>query len=120
MEMQVGYTTLPKEVTYNGGKKFSKEDSEKEIPQYPDPYEDMYVVDGLFGEASILTFSGGQAPEGKNYAMVQHKGLYVRRISFISWDSIPGPIRDNMNKEYEETPKDENGRSIFGDIKHFN
>lgn len=81
---RTGYTTLSKEVTYNGGEKYSAEDSKKEIPQYPDPYEDMYVVDGLFGEVSILTFTGGQAPIGKNYIMVQHKGLYVRRISFIS------------------------------------
>jgi len=119
MKMEVGYTTLPKEVTYNGGKKYSEADSKKEIPQIPDPYEDMYVVDGLFGEASILTFTGGQAPEGKNYAMVQHKGLYVRRISFISWESIPSAIRDNMSKEYEKIPENEDGDLIYGKTKHF-
>lgn len=32
--------------------------------------------------------------------MVQHRGMYVRRISFISWDSIPSAIRDNMSKDY--------------------
>lgn len=76
----------------------------KEPPQYPDDYKNMSVIDGLFGESSVLTFSGGQAPEGKHYAMIQHKGLYVRRISFVSWESIPGAIRDNMSKEYVEMP----------------
>lgn len=104
MEMQVGYKTLPKEVTYNGGKAYDNKASDKGNPQYPDDYKNMSVIDGVFGESSVLTFSGGQAPEGKHYAMIQHKGLYVRRISFVSWESIPGAIRDNMSKEYVEMP----------------
>ena len=52
----------------------------------------------------LLDFQGGQAPEGKNYALVQHKGNYVRRISFISWKSIPGVYRDIMSKDYFEVP----------------
>lgn len=107
MEMKIGYTTLPKEVTYNNGERYSLIKSEKGERQFPDDYKDMLVIDGPFGEFSTLSFSGGQSPEGQNYAMVQHKGLYVRRISFISWESIPGIIRDKMNKEYVEIPRHE-------------
>lgn len=102
--MEVGYTILPKEVTYNDGAKYDKTKSEKGEAPFTGDYQNMHVIDGLFGESAILTFSGGQSPEGKNYAVVQHKGLYVRRISFITWESIPGVIRANMSKEYNEMP----------------
>lgn len=101
MEMKIGYATLPTSVTYNDGKKY-KEDGKKE--QYPDPYKNIWVADDPFGEGMLLDFQGGQAPEGKNYALVQHKGTYVRRISFISWKSIPGVYRDIMSKDYFEVP----------------
>lgn len=101
MKMEVGYATLPLTVSYNGGKKY-QEDGKK--LQYPDPYENIWVADDPFGEGMILDFQGGQSPEGKNYALVQHKGTYVRRISFISWESIPGVYRDIMSKEYYEVP----------------
>ncbi|MGX7149711.1 helix-turn-helix domain-containing protein [Enterococcus ureasiticus] len=104
MEMKIGYATLPTNVTYNGGKEY--EESSKEL-QIPDPYKDIWVIDDPFGEGTRLDFKGGQSPEGKNYALVQHKGLYVRRISFVSWDSIPGMYRDIMHKEYEEAPSAE-------------
>lgn len=100
MKMTTGYATLPKEVTYNDGKKYNKKDSEKGIGQFPDPYKDIFVVETPFGEGTYLTFQGGKAPEGKNFALVQHKGLYVKTISFISWDSIPGMFRDIMSEEY--------------------
>ena len=103
MEMKIGYATLPTSVTYNDGKKY-KEDGKKE--QYPDPYKNIWVADDPFGEGMLLDFQGGQAPEGKNYALVQHKGTYVRRISFISWKSIPGVYRDIMSKDYFEVPKE--------------
>ncbi|MGX7201610.1 XRE family transcriptional regulator [Enterococcus plantarum] len=101
MEMKIGYATLPTKVTYNGGKEYEES---KDGLQFPDPYKDIWVLDDPFGEGSKLTFSGGQAPEGKNYALVQHKGIYVRRISFVSWESIPGMYRDIMSKEYEKIP----------------
>ncbi|OJG99554.1 XRE family transcriptional regulator [Enterococcus termitis] len=101
IEMKIGYATLPTAVTYNGGKEY---DESSEAPQYPDPYKDIWVLDDPFGESHKLTFSGGQAPEGKNYALVQHKGSYVRRMSFVSWESIPGMYRDIMNQEYVKIP----------------
>lgn len=68
------------------------------------PYENIWVADDPFGEGMILDFQGGQSPEGKNYALVQHRGTYVRRISFISWKSTPGGYSDIMSKEYYEVP----------------
>ncbi|MGX4687618.1 helix-turn-helix transcriptional regulator (plasmid) [Vagococcus sp. JNUCC 83] len=118
MEMKIGYATLPKEVTYNNGQKYSAKKSDDGEPQFPDPYKNIMVMDEPFGTSSVLTFSGGQSPEGKNYAMVQHKGSYVRSISFISWDSIPGVIRDKMSKEYEEFPlTDDKGNDIYRGVK---
>ncbi|AQP54046.1 XRE family transcriptional regulator [Vagococcus penaei] len=107
MKMEIGYATLPKKVTYNGGEKYSLKKREENIAQFPDPYKNIRVVNDPFGDTSLLTFEGGQSPEGKNYAMVQHKGLYVRRISFVSWESIPGVIRDNMSKDYVAIPMDD-------------
>ncbi|WP_314574554.1 helix-turn-helix transcriptional regulator [Enterococcus gilvus] len=101
MKMNIGYATLPTSVTYNGGKKY-REDGK--APQFPDPYKNIWVADDPFGEGMLLDFLGGQAPEGKNYALVQHKGIYVKRISFISWKSIPGVYRDIMSEEYYEVP----------------
>lgn len=101
MKMKIGYATLPTSVTYNGGKKY-REDGK--APQFPDPYKNIWVADDPFGEGMLLDFQGGQAPEGKNYALVQHKGTYVKRISFISWKSIPGVYRDIMSEEYYEVP----------------
>lgn len=101
MKMNIGYATLPTSVTYNGGKKY-REDGK--APQFPDPYKNIWVANDPFGEGMLLDFQGGQAPEGKNYALVQHKGTYVKRISFISWKSIPGVYRDIMSEEYYEVP----------------
>lgn len=99
MDYQIGYTTLPKEVTYNGGKQYDKE---RKKPQFPDPYKNMIVFDSPFGDTSILTFEGGQAPDNRHYAMVHHKGLYVDKIVFVEWEAIPPLYRQNMSKEYEK------------------
>ena len=103
VKLEIGYAKLPKTVTYNHGKAFNKQAT---TPQFPDPYENIWVADDPFGDGMRLTFKAGQSPKGKNYALVQHKGAYVRRISFVSWDSIPGIYRDTLNKEYIEIPKE--------------
>ncbi|KAF1299361.1 XRE family transcriptional regulator [Enterococcus sp. JM4C] len=102
LEMKVGYATLPAEVTYNGGHAFSEEKDAQGIPQYPDPYKNIPVIDDVLEDVHTLTFEGGQAPEGQNYAMVQHKGSFVRRIYFVDRDAIPLPIRNALPEEYEE------------------
>ena len=103
IEMKIGYATLPPTVTYNNGKEYHDDGKSR---QFPDPVENIWVADDPFGDGMRLTFKAGQSPKGKNYALVQHKGAYVRRISFVSWDSIPGIYRDTLNKEYIEIPKE--------------
>lgn len=97
MKMEIGYVTLPTEVTYNNGKEYSKNSEDLQIP---DPYRNMIVLDSPFGDVTKLTFQGGQSPKNKNYSMVQHKGLYVKSIAFLSWEAIPLAYRENMTKEY--------------------
>ena len=113
LKMEVGYATLPKKVTYNGGKSYDKlegeKDDENRIPQIPDPYRDIWVADNPFGGGTYLSFLGGQSPDDKHYAIIQHKGLYVKRIIFTSWDGIPASYRNIMSKEYDEIPKEARG-----------
>ncbi|MGH1848736.1 hypothetical protein ABE869_18100 [Enterococcus gilvus] len=89
---------MPAKITYNGGKEYDKNSKEEQVS---DPYKDMIVLDSPFGEVTKLTFVGGESPENKHYAMVQHKGLYVKTIAFISWEAIPLAYRENMEKEYQ-------------------
>lgn len=113
LKMEVGYATLPKEVTYNNGNSYNKLEAEKDdenrTPQIPDPYKDIWVADNPFGGGTYLSFQGGQSPDDKHYAIVQHKGLYVKRITFTSWEGIPASYRNIMSKEYVEIPKDTRG-----------
>lgn len=117
LQMEVGYAVLPEEITYNGGKSYNRLEAEKDdedrIPQIPDAYRDIWVADDPFGGGMFLSFQGGQSPEGKHYAVVQHKGIYVKRITFTSWEGIPANYRNIMSKEYVEIPKD-----IRGPIHH--
>ncbi|TDM02215.1 helix-turn-helix domain-containing protein [Macrococcus carouselicus] len=102
METQIGYATLPREITYNNGKTY-EENSEK--PQYPDPYKDIIVLDTPFGDTTTLTFYGGKAPEGRNYAIVKHKGQYVEKIAFIKKETIPEIYQQFMvSKDFVGTP----------------
>ena len=107
MKMEIGYATLPETVTYNGGKQYD-ENSKKS--QVPDPYTDIFVTETPFGGGTRLSFLGGQSPEGKNYAIVQHKGLYVKKMSFISWSAIPEIYRNAMQKEYIKIPDADNSK----------
>lgn len=99
MEMQIGYATLPTDVTYNGGKEFQKD---SDVPQYPDPYKNIKVLDSPFGDTSTLTFYGGKDSEDRHYALVKHKGKYVKEIAFIPWEAIPILYRNNMSREFIE------------------
>ncbi|WP_238786679.1 XRE family transcriptional regulator [Vagococcus coleopterorum] len=96
MSYEISYATLPEKVTYNGGKEYV--DNGK--PQYPDPYKDIWAVTDAFGGGQRLTFKGGQAPEDKGYAMIRHKGIFVKQMTFVSWDTIPKSISNQMTKEY--------------------
>ncbi|CAM3271708.1 YxeA family protein [Vagococcus fessus] len=85
VKLEIGYAKLPKTVTYNHGKSFNNQTT---APQFPDPYEDVEVVN-QFGQVVKLTFKGGQSPNDKNYAKVSHKADFVKEIEFVSWDEIP-------------------------------
>jgi len=62
----------------------------------------MVVTDDAWGNSSFLTFYGGLPPVNKPYAMVEHRGMYVSKMNFVDWDSIPKTIRNNMFKDYSE------------------
>lgn len=100
--MKISYAKVPQEVTYNNGKQY---DASSKQPQYPDPYQDIPVIINPFGHIKTLTFEGGVAPPGKNDVLIQHKGLYVKQITFISLDAIPEPIKDHLIEEVTNHPK---------------
>ncbi|MCG7419171.1 helix-turn-helix domain-containing protein [Macrococcoides goetzii] len=101
MEYKIGYAVLPKEVTYNDGKKYN---STRKKKQYPDQYKNIVVLDSPFGDTSVLDFYGGKPPEGRNYAIVKHKGQYVEKMAFIKWEAIPELYRQNMEKDFIGIP----------------
>ncbi|OJG91148.1 hypothetical protein RV16_GL000134 [Enterococcus saccharolyticus] len=87
---------MPKQVTYNNGQDYDVDKAKNREFQIPDDY-DTLVVDSP-EDINRLTFSGGQSPEGKNYAEVVHKGAYVYKINFISWNQIPDEIKPYLQK----------------------
>lgn len=105
LEYQIGYATIPENVTYNDGSPYQEPNvnilSSKETAQYPDPYKNIFVMDTPFGEGNYLTFRGGKAPDQKNYVMVLHKGSYVKKIQFLDWESIPKLYQNNMSKTFD-------------------
>lgn len=90
----LGYATLPREVTYNGGKKL---DTDKGIPQFPDAYKNIEVITED-GSSHVLTFKGGQSPDDKPYGRLDFKGIFVKHLTFVSWEEIPKEYQKNMIK----------------------
>ncbi|MFC6347022.1 MULTISPECIES: hypothetical protein [Vagococcus] len=84
----IGYAILPEEVTYNGGDKYDPNGFGNKV-QIPDKYHVLVVDSNHSKEQNYLTFSGGQSPEGKNFGKVIHKGTYVYKLEFVSWEDIP-------------------------------
>ena len=99
IKTEVGYAPLPENKTLKAGK----------------PYKDIIVVDDEWGNSTLLDFYGGLHPKDKDYAMVQHKGLYVSRISFVSRDVIPKIYRNYMYKDYDEMAKAAKIMQKYGD-----
>lgn len=91
--VQTGYVVLPEEVTYNNGQHYNDKTGKR---QFPDPYKNMKVVNANTKEIDILTFSGGQSPEGKNFAKVKYKLEHVYKIDFIAWNEIPNDVREEL------------------------
>lgn len=89
LKSQTGYTTLP----------LGNIDGSTEF----------WVVNDAFGHGTWLTFSVGETTDEKKYAIVKHKGLYVKEARLISWDSIPTDIKDLIHLNYDESMKRMNG-----------
>lgn len=99
LEKEIGYAILPVNVTYNNGETYDEEKAKnREGYQIPDDYTTLVIDSPDEEDRNVLTFSGGQSPNGKNYAKVTHKGLYVYKIEFISWDEIPEDIQNSFEK----------------------
>jgi len=105
LKTKVGYAALPTEKTAVASD-YSKIPIDAKHNKYKktlgSPFKHMTVTDDAWGHSSYQTFYGGLAPEDKPYAMVEHKGIYVSRINFVDWASIPKAIRNNMFKDYAD------------------
>jgi len=100
---QIGYAALPTEKTAVAGDYVTvSNEKHRKIRGLGVPFKHMVVTDDAWGNSSFLTFEGGLPPENKPYAMVEHRGTYVSRINFVSWDAIPSSIRNNMYKDYSD------------------
>lgn len=97
LKYETGYATLPEKATYNSGKPYIPKSTNT---QTADPYKDIFVVDDPFGNGMYLTFTGGQSPENKHYAIVNHKGTFVKVITFIAWEDIPSIYQNTLEKTY--------------------
>lgn len=89
MKYETGYTVVPT----------AKEMEKRKMKM---PFKNMLVIDDAWGKASILDFTGGLPPKNKYYAMVLHKGRYVKQMTFITWEMIPKLYQNNMVKDYDD------------------
>lgn len=103
LKTRIGYAALPTEKTAAASDYTEVETSSKEKKKVlGSPFKNMVVTDDAWGTSSFLTFYGGLPPVDKPYAMVEHRGIYVSRINFVDWESIPTGIRNNMFKDYSK------------------
>lgn len=103
LKTKVGYAALPSEKTaISSDYTTVSDDKGKKTKVLGIPYKHMVVTDDAWGNSSFLTFYGGLAPKNKQFAMVEHRGLYVSRMNFVDWQAIPQSIRNNMYQDYSE------------------
>lgn len=60
---------------------------------------DAYVYSDIFGAGEWLKFQVGTIPKGCNYAVVLHKGSYVKRARLITKDQVLTLYRSNIGGE---------------------
>ncbi|WP_119327373.1 helix-turn-helix domain-containing protein [Companilactobacillus musae] len=105
LQTKVGYAALPTEENAKDSD-YSKVLVDSKKKKYKktlgSPYKHMVVTDDAWGKSLYLNFYGGLAPRDKGYAMVEHKGIYVSRINFVDWETIPKSIRNSMFKDYSK------------------
>ncbi|AUI71595.1 helix-turn-helix domain-containing protein [Companilactobacillus alimentarius] len=103
LQEKIGYATIPTEESASESDytkvSLGKNKTKKVLGS---PYKNMVVTDNAWGDSMFLSFYGGLSPKNKSYAMVKHRGIYVSRINFIDWETIPRSIRNNMYKDYSE------------------
>lgn len=101
---QIGYAALPTEKTAVAADYVTLpvDNKGKKKKALGSPFKHMVVTDDAWGNSHYLTFQGGLPPLDKPYAMVEHKGRFVSRINFVSWNTIPKSIRNNMYKNYAD------------------
>lgn len=100
LSKKIGYAALPTEKTAVDSDYAVIHEGNKRKKALGMPFKNMVVTDDAWGNSEFLTFQGGLPPIDKPFAMVEHRGIYVSRINFVDWDSIPKAIRNNMYKDY--------------------
>lgn len=97
-----GYALLPEQVTTKKVKlkeqttnKYGKTITKQVTVNMPQPV-DAYVLSDIFGEGEWLKFQVGMIPKGQNYAVVLHKGSYVKRAKLITKNEVPSLYRNNI------------------------
>lgn len=97
MKYQYDYALLPKKTPT---KKVKEEvfdmhgKSKMKTVNQPQPV-DAFVVHDPFGNGEWIKFQIGEIPKGQdNYALVMHKGSYVKEARLINRNEIPANIRN--------------------------
>jgi len=69
---------------------------------------DAFVLSNIFGEGEWLKFQVGMIPKGQNYAVVLHKGSYVKRAKLITKNEVPSLYRNNIGNSDQYMKYDKN------------
>lgn len=114
-----GYAVLPEKVTMkkiNGTEqvteKNGKHKTKKIIINMPQPV-DAYVTTDIFGGGEWLKFEVGTIPKGYHYAIVLHKGSYVKRAKLVTKNQVPSIYQSVIGDEYMKYTENPGGRNSF-------
>lgn len=97
-----GYALLPEQVptkkiqgTEQTTNKYGKAIAKHRTVNMPQPV-DAYVLSDIFDGGEWLKFQVGMIPKGRNYAVVLHKGSYVKRAKLITKSQVPTIYRSDI------------------------
>ncbi len=118
-----GYALLPEQVptkkiqgTEQTTNKYGKTITKHRTVNMPQPV-DAYVLSDIFGEGEWLKFRVGMIPKGQNYAVVLHKGSYVKRAKLITKSQVPALYRSGIGNSDQYMKYD---KKMFGPRNSFN
>ncbi|MGO1337038.1 MAG: helix-turn-helix domain-containing protein [Leuconostoc fallax] len=107
LEESYGYALLPEATptkkvmgTETIIDKNGKKTTHRRQMMLPQPV-DAYVLTNIFGTGEWLKFQVGTIPKGYNYAIVLHKGSYVKRAKLITKKQIPAIYQDTIGDKNE-------------------